>query len=336
MTLGSEVQNSCKRLGAILLGEKVITEGQLAEALKKRETEGGFLGKVLVELGYISEPVLVNFLVKQFKIPHINLMDYEVSEELVKSVPKEICLKYSLLPIDRLGKILTLAMVDPLDMEALQKVKEVVPELRIKPILCSWNHFEHVIRRIFPRNPGAEDEEVSSAESFGLPPAPSKPARKPVVAVAPPPIEVVEVVPVAVVAEAIPGGTPAAARGGGSSSFLEAVEGSVREAVQRAVDSVGDRVQEMVASANGSRSATGLELVDTIRQAMGDAMEEATGTLLFKTQQALEQATVKASDLTVEQMAEVLRTSMRQAIQDASADLVRQAAGNLGESQNAP
>ena len=51
MAPDAEVQNSCKRLGEILLGEKVITEGQLAEALKKREVEGGFLGRVLVELG---------------------------------------------------------------------------------------------------------------------------------------------------------------------------------------------------------------------------------------------------------------------------------------------
>lgn len=315
-----EIQNPCKRLGEILLEEKVITEGQLGEALKKQKLEGGFLGKVLVELGYIAEPVLVNFLVKQFKIPHINLMDYEVSDELVQMLPKEICLKYSLLPIDKLGKILTIAMVDPLDMEALQKVKEVVPEARIKPILCSWNHFEHVIRRVFPKDLEAEESDDSSAESFGLPSAPSSLAKKPAQAAAPPDEEVVAV---AVVEDSA----------GGGGSFLEVVEGSVREAVQRAVDSVGDRVQEMIASANGNGSATGSELVDTIRRAMGDAMEEATGTLLYKTQQALEQATVKASDLTAQQMAELLRTSMRQAIQDASADLVRQAAGNLGDFQ---
>lgn len=174
MATDTSLKHPSRRLGTILLEEGVITEGQLQEALEAQKQEGGFLGKILVEMGYVSESVLITFLVKQCKIPHIGLMDYEIGQDLIELVPKETCLKHHLLPIDKLGRILTVAMVDPLDVEALEQVRESCPDLRIKPILCSWKHYEHVIRRVFPEAP-REPEELPEAD-FGLL---AKPAKKP-------------------------------------------------------------------------------------------------------------------------------------------------------------
>ena len=162
------------RLGELLVHEGVITSAQLHEALQKQRQTGAFLGQTLVELGYLSQSTLVSFLVKQCKIPHISLLDYNIGEDLFKLVPKHLCHQYRLLPIDKLGKILTLAMVDPLDAVALAKVRELCPDLKIKPILCTWNHFEQIARKLFTEIP-QQPAEVTMG-TFGL--APRKPVEK--------------------------------------------------------------------------------------------------------------------------------------------------------------
>jgi len=166
------------RLGELLVHEGVITQNQLTEALHKQQETGAFIGQTLVELGYLNQSTLVSFLVKQCKIPHISLSDYNVGEDLFKLVPKAMCRQYRLLPIDKLGRILTLAMVDPLDAVALEKVRELCPDLKIKPILCTWNHFEQIARKLF--TDGAAPAVEMTVGSFGL--TPKKPAEKPAAA----------------------------------------------------------------------------------------------------------------------------------------------------------
>lgn len=166
------------RLGELLVQEGVISAAQLADALKHQKAVGGFLGQILVEQNMLSQATLVSFLVKQCKIPHISLMDYEVGDELFQFVPKELCRNHHLLPIDKLGRILTVAMVDPLDVDALENVRKHCPDLKIKPILCDWRHFDAVSRRLFHEGP-ADAQEVTAA-SFGLTgAAPKKAEPKP-------------------------------------------------------------------------------------------------------------------------------------------------------------
>ncbi len=165
--LGSRVRRPSNRLGDMLIEEGVISQSMLAEALNKQAKEGGFLGKTLVELGYVDQKTLTTLLVKQCKIPHISLLDYGVSEALAKMLPREFCLKYRLLPIDKMGKILTVAMVDPLDLEALEQIRAQHPELHIKPILCNWDHFDAVVRKLLPAEGGATEGEMTMS-SLGL------------------------------------------------------------------------------------------------------------------------------------------------------------------------
>ncbi|GMU93981.1 MAG: hypothetical protein AMXMBFR4_30390 [Candidatus Hydrogenedentota bacterium] len=163
-----------QRLGELLVQEGIISHGQLADALKRQQEAGSFIGQILVESNIITQSTLVSFLVKQCKIPYISLLDYVISDELFKLVPKELCEKYRFLPIDKLGKILTLAMVDPLDADALEHVREVCPDLRIKPILCDWNHFDSVARRLFQSQSDQPMQEVSMG-SLGLTSAKPRP-----------------------------------------------------------------------------------------------------------------------------------------------------------------
>ena len=172
--LAAATLSSHKRLGELLLEENLITRKQLEEACAIQEAEGGFLGHILVKLGYVTQNAVASCLVKQCKIPHLSLLDYDISMEVLRLVPEDVCRKYHVLPIDKLGRILTLAMVDPLDLDALEEVRRACPDLRIKPILCNWEHFEMVARRVF----GRRSDHGGASVSMSSLPAPRHPHRR--------------------------------------------------------------------------------------------------------------------------------------------------------------
>ncbi|HOC72092.1 MAG TPA: DnaA/Hda family protein [Candidatus Hydrogenedentes bacterium] len=150
---GSAKGKGHKRLGALLIEDGAITQQQLDKALEVQGEKGGYLGGILVDLGHLTQERLTEFLSRQCQIPHVSLIGYEINDQVTKLLPKEICLRLNVLPIDRLARIITLAMVNPLDAEALEEVQKLCPDLRIKPILCSWGHFKTVTERLFSETP---------------------------------------------------------------------------------------------------------------------------------------------------------------------------------------
>jgi len=156
-----------KTLGELLIEEGVIDQAQLDVALATQKRDGGFLGQVMVQMGIVSQEKVASCLVKQCKIPHLSLLDYDIGAEVLGLIPEETCRQYHLLPIDKLGSILTVAMVDPLDLDALEAIRATCPELRIKPILCNWQHFELVASKVFGSQKSGGQHEVT-AKSLGL------------------------------------------------------------------------------------------------------------------------------------------------------------------------
>ncbi len=136
-------------LAKLLFKEGKASEVQLRDALNKQKASGAFLGEILINDGILDEQSLLNFLAKNCKIPHLSLLDYLIEPTFVSLVSEELCLQYRLLPIDRLGRNLTVAMVNPLDREALKAVQNACPDLRIKPILCAYRHFDLVAEKLF-------------------------------------------------------------------------------------------------------------------------------------------------------------------------------------------
>ena len=147
------VRGVSRKLGELLIREEMITREQLDEALKEKSNSNRFLGEVLVEMDCITEEELIGFLVRQCRIPHLKLSNFQVSSDISELIPAEICEEHKLIPIDKLGNLLTIAMVNPIDVEALEKIKNAV-EFRIKPILCSWADFRALFEKLY----GGEDE----------------------------------------------------------------------------------------------------------------------------------------------------------------------------------
>lgn len=148
---GAEASES---LPQALLAQGKVNREDMQRAVKRAAETGLFIGDILVEEGVLDEEALLTFLAKYCKIPHLSLLDYLIDESLFSLIPQEICLEYHVLPIDRMGRNLTVAMVNPLDAAALDAIRERCPGLRVKPILCASRHFETVIRR-FAAGPAA-------------------------------------------------------------------------------------------------------------------------------------------------------------------------------------
>ncbi len=167
------MKSANKKLGEILIAEEVLTKDQLEEALAEQVESGGFLGAILVRMGFIDEEDLTNFLVKQCRIPYLKLSGLTMHEKIASLIPAAVCGRYQVLPVDKLGNLLTVAMVNPLDLEALEAIKECVP-FRIKPIICSWHDYERIFEDFYGTltdeemglggAEGATVEEVAPAE----------------------------------------------------------------------------------------------------------------------------------------------------------------------------
>jgi len=111
------------RLGQLLITSHIITEVQLREALDLQRREGGRIGTNLVKLGYVTEEKLVAFLSRQYNVPAINLSDYKVDPSLLRLIPVDMARKYLIMPVARVGATLTVAMVDPSNVLAIDDVK---------------------------------------------------------------------------------------------------------------------------------------------------------------------------------------------------------------------
>jgi chromosomal replication initiation ATPase DnaA len=156
-----EFKGANKKLADLLVREEIVTRQQIEEALREKDALNQFLGEILVRLCYISEDELIGFLVRQCRIPHLKLSNLQVASEAAGLIASDICREHKLLPIDKLGTLLTVAMVNPLDTEGLERVKQTV-KLRIKPILCSWADFKELYAKIY----GSDDHKARFEEEL--------------------------------------------------------------------------------------------------------------------------------------------------------------------------
>jgi type IV pilus assembly protein PilB len=111
------------RLGELLVRENLISLQQLQQAQEEQRKTGGRLGYNLTKLGYIEENELTQFLSKQYGVPAINLSEFEIDQEVIRLVPKEVAEKHQVMPVNRAGASLIVAMADPSNLFAIDDVK---------------------------------------------------------------------------------------------------------------------------------------------------------------------------------------------------------------------
>ena len=115
------------RLGDLMVKENLISTPQLVQALEYQKKNGGRLGSCLVKLGFVTDEDVTTFLSRQYGVPSINLAYFEVDPEVIKLVPEETARRYEVVPLSRVGSSLTIAMVDPTNVFALDDTKFITP-----------------------------------------------------------------------------------------------------------------------------------------------------------------------------------------------------------------
>ncbi|RKY39211.1 MAG: hypothetical protein DRP75_02745 [Candidatus Omnitrophota bacterium] len=137
-----------KPLGRLLVERKIISEHQLNKALKIQEKEGGLLGQILLRLGYVTEEDIVICLATQFGYPYLPLGNCEIEPEIVQLIPKEIAYQYYAIPIDKVDKILTVAMVDPSNKSAIEDI-EYATKCRVQAFVSTSTDIKKAIERYY-------------------------------------------------------------------------------------------------------------------------------------------------------------------------------------------
>lgn len=138
-----------RRIGEMMLEAGLINPAQLEQGLSVQRAEGRKLVETLIALGHLTPGAFVEFLAKQPGIASIDLSKYEIPRELVNLIPREIAAKHQVFPLDKLGKLLTVGMVCPLDAETVRNIEELTG-LRVKALLCSPEDIRAAIERYYP------------------------------------------------------------------------------------------------------------------------------------------------------------------------------------------
>ncbi|MFH1776805.1 MAG: hypothetical protein ABH952_04500 [Candidatus Omnitrophota bacterium] len=115
---------SRKKIGRLLIELGIITHEHVERALKIQSEQGGPLGQILIQIGAATEEDIVSALATQFGFPYLQLSNYEISEEVLKILPLDFVQKNNIIPIDKIGNMLTIAVANPLDEEAIDLVEK--------------------------------------------------------------------------------------------------------------------------------------------------------------------------------------------------------------------
>ncbi|HEY2094107.1 MAG TPA: type IV-A pilus assembly ATPase PilB [Thermoanaerobaculia bacterium] len=124
------------RLGELLTKASLITQDQLKEALRVQKETGGKLGETLIKLGFVAEEDITECLSQQFGVPSINLQHFEIDPGVIKLISSEVARKYNILPVNKTGATITIAMADPTNVFAMDDIK-FMTGYNVEPVVAS-------------------------------------------------------------------------------------------------------------------------------------------------------------------------------------------------------
>jgi len=146
------------RLGELLVREKLISLSQLRAAQDEQKKSNTTLGYALAKMGVISDREVTDFLSQQYRVETINLDDFEIDEDVIKLVPKDVCVRHGLIPVSRAGSSLIVAMSDPSNLHAVDDIK-FLTGYNVEPVVAPLTAIENAITRF--HDIAKKEEEVN-------------------------------------------------------------------------------------------------------------------------------------------------------------------------------
>jgi type IV pilus assembly protein PilB len=147
---------STNRLGELLVREKLISLQQLRHAQEEQQKSGQNLGYTLAKLGYVSDDEITNFLSQQYRVPTVNLDEYEIDAEILKLVTKEQCERHRIIPVSRTGNSLIVAMADPTNLNAIDDLK-FLTGYNIEPVIASETAIGTAVEKYYNVGPSYDE-----------------------------------------------------------------------------------------------------------------------------------------------------------------------------------
>jgi len=148
-----------KRIGEVLLERGIISHAQLESALARQKERGGLLGQIFIDLGFATEQEIALALTAQYGFPYLPLESYELDDGVTQLIPEHVARQYCLIPIDRIGNALTVAMSDPSNTQAIEDI-EMLTNCVVQTFVSTPSDIQSAIARYYKRattNPPTAD-----------------------------------------------------------------------------------------------------------------------------------------------------------------------------------
>lgn len=150
-----------KGLGELLVRENVVNINQLDEARKEQKSAGGRLSSALVRLGHVNDKEMAEFLARQFEVPAVDLDQFEIDEEAIKTVPREVCEKHLVIPVSKAGNTLIVAFADPSNMYVRDDLS-FVSRCKVEVVVAPETSIQKAIEKYYGQR---KKEDLSSIAS---------------------------------------------------------------------------------------------------------------------------------------------------------------------------
>jgi type IV pilus assembly protein PilB len=142
------VQRIRKRLGEILLEAKKLRDEDLSKALAEQKKYGEKLGKVIIKLGFLSEKEIIDTISRQLGIPIVNLDEVNIQENLIKLISVDTAKNCMAIPVEKRFNVLKLAMVDPLDIDAMDEIARIV-RMETEPLIATEGELKRALEKYY-------------------------------------------------------------------------------------------------------------------------------------------------------------------------------------------
>ncbi|MDO9390837.1 MAG: ATPase, T2SS/T4P/T4SS family [bacterium] len=138
-----------QNIGEMLLKMGLITQAQYDKAATEQRNTTEPLVATLIRLGVVTENVMLQFVSRQFNVPSLDLSNFQVEPAVIKMIRPDIANKFMVIPIKKLGRSLTLAMIDPSDLFAIEDIKFLTGQ-EVKPVVAGYSAVKKLLEQHYP------------------------------------------------------------------------------------------------------------------------------------------------------------------------------------------
>lgn len=149
-----------KKIGELLIERHIVTQEQLDAALAEQKRDGGYLSQHLISMGFATELDIAQALSNQYNFAYLSLEGYTISREILDAIPLKWIKIYTLIPLDKIGNVLSVAMADPLNEGVIQMLSQITG-CAIIPFISTYSELNKAINKYFT-------EELKDLEKYNI------------------------------------------------------------------------------------------------------------------------------------------------------------------------